>query len=127
MYSREESLKPLKKPVKNSKGKILKKNGKTIYKTVYVPSFEKNDTFKLTLGPDKEETTVFVRKCKPVKQVINMTEEAYLAMIDKKAPYNYKDKKIPWSTLTKNQRIKWHCMQIASQMGGMFDSFQVLN
>lgn len=127
MYSQGESLKTLKKPVKNSKGKVVKKKGQIVYKTVKVPSFEKNDTFTLALGPDKEETTVFVRKSKPAKQVINMTEDAYNAMIDKKVPYNYRDKKVPWTKLTKNQRIKWHCMQIAAQVGGIFDSFQVLS
>ena len=126
MYSQGESLKTLKKPVKNSKGKILKKRGQIVYKTVRVPSFDKNDTFKLTLGPDKEETIIFVRKSKPAKQVINMTEAAYEAMIDGKAPYGYKEK-VPWTKLTKNQRIKWHCMRIAAQMGGTFDSFQVLS
>ena len=127
MFSREESLKPLKKPVKNNKGKILKKKGETVYKTVLVPSFEKNDSFKLKLkDAGKEvETTVFVRKCKPAKQVINICEEAYEHMISStEVPYGYKGN---WKTLSKNQKIKWHCERIAASLGGTFDSFQVLD
>lgn len=126
MFSQEESLKELKKPLRNSKGKIIKKRGRIVYKTVKVPAFDKNDTFTLALGPDKEETTVFVRKTRPVKQIINMTEEAYESMLSKFPPNNYRGK-VRWESLSKNQKIKWHCMQIAAHLGGTFGSFQVLD
>lgn len=132
MYSQEESLKKLSKPVKNKKGKIVKKQGKPVTREVLVPDYAKNDVTEITLHTPNEENqetklTVFTRKFKPARQVINMTEEAYEAMLSKEAPYNYRDEFGPWRKLSKNQKIKWHCIQIATSVGGEFDSFQVLD
>jgi hypothetical protein len=135
MFSQQESLKRLQKPLKNKKGKIIKKNGKPIMRDLWVPDYAKNDVTKMSFRtsdkdnpniPQEEEVTIFTRKCKPAKQVINMTEAAYLGMVTKEAPYGYRGK-ASWTSLTKNQRIKWHCEQIAAQLGGTFDSFQVLD
>lgn len=135
MFSQQESLKKLQKPVRNKKGKVVKKKGQVILQDVYVPDYAKNDVTTMKIetfidgSPEKqeEELTVFTRKSKPVKQVINMTQEAYDNMISKETPYNYRGELGPmWKNLSKNQRIKWHCMQIARSLGGEFESFQVL-
>ena len=128
MFSQEESLKELQKPVRNNKGKILKKKGQPVMRTVLVPDFAKNDSFTMKVNDsnEEEEITVFVRKNKPAKQVINMTQEAYDYMISKEEPYGYRGPTM-WSSLKKNQRVKWHCIQIATSLGGIFDSFQVLD
>lgn len=102
---------------------------------VLVPDYAKNDVTTMKIetfidgSPERreEELTIFVRKSKPARQVINMTEEAYEAMLSKEAPYNYRDEFGPWRKLSKNQKIKWHCIQIATSVGGEFDSFQVLD
>lgn len=128
MYSQEESLKALQKPVRNKKGKVLKKKGEPVLQTVLVPDFAKNDSFtiKLEEGKEVEEVTVFVRKNRPAKQVINLTEEAYEYMISKNEPYGYQGKTM-WSALNRNQRIKWHCQRIAESLGGTFEAFKVLD
>lgn len=136
MYSQQEALKKLRKPVRNKKGKIVKKQGKAVLCDVWVPDFTKNDVTEMTLRTSSEENpnvpqdtklTVYTRKSKPAKQVINMTQEAYDNMLSKEAPYNYRGEFGLWKTLSKNQKIKWHCMQIAKSVGGEFDSFQVLD
>lgn len=136
MYSQQEALKKLRKPVRNKKGKIVKKQGKAVLCDVWVPDFAKNDVTEMTLRTSSEENpnvpqdtklTVYTRKSKPAKQVINMTQEAYDNMLSKEAPYNYRGEFGLWKTLSKNQKIKWHCMQIAKSVGGEFDSFQVLD
>ena len=127
MYSKEESLKQLEKPVKNKAGKVITKKGKPVYKTVLVPDFDKHETFTLKLEEKGKvtPTQVHVRKSKPAKQVINITEEAYHYMISKEAPAEYKG--APWNALTINQKLKWHCSRTAEQVGGMMESFEVLD
>ena len=115
MYSVKEATKVLQKPVRNNKGKVLKKKGQVVLENVEVPSFEYHDTFTVTLNEDGKEVQqkVMVRKCKPASQVINMTEDAYNAFVaPSPTPYSYPRKNVPWEKLTKNQRIKWHCEQI---------------
>lgn len=128
MFSQQESLKELQKPVRNNKGKILKKKGQPVMKTMLVPDFAKNNSFSMKVndGREEEEITVFVRKTKPARQVINLSEEAYNYMISKDAPYGYRGKTM-WSALSKAKKVKWHCIQIAAQLGGTFDTFQVLD
>lgn len=122
--------------MRNKKGKIVKKQGKAVLCDVWVPDFAKNDVTEISLRTSNEENpnvpqdtklTVYTRKSKPAKQVINMTQEAYDNMLSKEAPYNYRGEFGLWKTLSKNQKIKWHCMQIAKSVGGEFDSFQVLD
>lgn len=127
MFSKEESLKQLKKPVKNKAGKVIKKQGEPVVKTVLVPDFDKNDSFTLELkerGKVSFQAKVFVRKSRPAKQVINLSEEAYQNMISPVAPPEFKG---TWSALTKNQKLKWHCNRIAQQLGGEVESFQILD
>lgn len=130
MYSVKEATKVLQKPVRNNKGKVLKKKGQVVLKNTEVPAFEYHDTFTITLNEDGKEVQqkVMVRKCRPASQVINMTEDAYNAFVaPSPTPYGYPRKNVPWEKLTKNQRIKWHGEQIAESLGGSFGGFQVLD
>lgn len=130
MYSVKEATKVLQKPVRNNKGKVLKKKGQVVLENVEVPSFEYHNTFTITLNEDGKGVSqkVMVRKCRPASQVINMTEDAYNAFVAPfPAPTGYPSKNVPWEKLTKNQRIKWHCERIAESLGGSFGGFQVLD
>lgn len=126
MVSKEESLKSLNKVVTNSKGKAIKKNGKLMTEEQLVPDFKKNTltTLKVKDGKEFKTLKVYTRKCVPAKQVINLTEEAYKHMTSNFIPSEYKG---IWSSLSPNQRLKWHCEQIAQLLGGVVDSFQILD
>lgn len=115
------------KPVKNKSGKVVKNHGKVVYKTVTVPDFDKNDSFSLKLeekGTKPTQITVFVRKSRPARQVINMAEEAYYHMISKEQPPEFKG---AWNSLSPKQKIAWHCKRIAQSLGGTMESFQILD
>ena len=105
--------------------------------------FSQEETCKLQdneLVPDKskfnhfqiqvmEKTTpvtlkVSTRKCRPASQVISLTEDAYEEFIGPSAPYKYKG---VWKNLSKNQKVQWHCEQIAEALGGKLDSFVILD
>jgi len=62
--------------------------------------------------------------CKPATQVISLSEEAYNYFVDPfSTPYKFKG---VWKSLTKNQKVQWHCQQIAEAMGGKLESFVIL-
>lgn len=127
MFSEEESSKQLTKPVKNKSGKVVRKKGKVLTKTYTVPDFDKYDSFTLRLeqkGKAPEQIRVFTRKCKPARQVINMSEEAYQYMISKEQPAEFKG---AWNALTNYQKLLWYCNRIAASLGGKVESFQVLD
>lgn len=126
MFSKEESLKQLKKPVKNKAGKVVTKNGKPVYKKQEVPDFDKHESFELRFSEGKgkkvETYKVFVRKNKPAKEVVNITIEGYNYMVSNETPYGYMGK---WDRLTENQKLWWHGQRIAEQLGGILEGFQV--
>jgi hypothetical protein len=104
-------------------------------------------------GKKKKETlTYYTRKSKSVKQSINMSSEAYRYMISDEMPYGYQapknfkpkkpikskiDKKtkkmvvgIPieqqaWKAASTQQRLEWHLKTIASNFGGVVDSYTI--
>ena len=122
MFSTEESVKPLKKQYKT-------KRGKTFYKTVLVPDYDKHDSFTLKVMEGKREVPleVFMRKTKAAKQVINMTQEAYDYYVSSEAPYGFLGGAKAWNKLSRDQKLKWHCINIAKQLGGWVESFQVID
>ena len=127
MYSEEESSKQLTKPVVGKNGKIVRKNGKVVTKTVRVPDFDKNDSFTLKLEEKGKvsQVNILVRKSKPARQIINMSEEAYQNMVSQFPPEGHTAR--AWNSLNKNQKLKWHCEQIAEQLGGKLESFKVFD
>lgn len=69
-------------------------------------------------GKNKERITVRVRKMIPAKQAINLTVDAYEAMIDKKEiPYWIKAG--TWVSMTNNQRLEAHLKRIVEGLGGV--------
>ena len=122
MVSTEESVKQLKKAYKTKKGK-------TYYKTVLVPDWDKHDSFtiKVTEGGREVPIEVFIRKTKSAKQVINMTQEAYDYYISAESPIGFLGGAKAWNKLTRDQKLKWHCINIAKQVGGYVSNIQVLD
>lgn len=118
LYSQEESCK-LQQPVV--------KNGNTIKEATLIPDKSKHKEFEVRLMDRGKPVSmkVSVRKSKPATQVINLCEEAYEEFINPNIiPYKYKG---VWRGLTNNQRVQWHCQQIAEAMGGTLESFVVLD
>ena len=77
-------------------------------------------------GKNKEVINVAVRKSKTVKQNIKLSKEAYDYMTDKAICPNPKLKK-EWKKFTVNQRLQYHCGQIAEALGAIGFSFEVLD
>lgn len=77
-------------------------------------------------GKNKEVINVAVRKSKTVKQNIKLSKEAYDYMTDKAICPNPKLKK-EWEKFTVNQRLQYHCGQIAEALGAIGFSFEVLD
>ncbi len=80
---------------------------------------------------DKKENTkeVFNKqtmqlKLKNAKQVINLPQEAYDQFTGDYIPKRYKGK---WKALTSMQRVRWHCQQIAEELGGKLETFKVFD
>lgn len=127
MYSREESLKELKKVKKNKYGKPIKKDGEIQYTTEVVEDFNRHDSFIVKVKDDRGKEvpiTVLTRSTKPARQVINMSEEAYNYMISRETPAGFFGN---WNSMSQAQKLKWHCFNIAHQLGGYLDSYQVMD
>lgn len=77
-------------------------------------------------GKNKEVINVAVRKSKTVKQNIKLSKEAYDYMTDKAICPNPKLKK-EWERFTVNQRLQYHCRQIAETLRAISFSFEVLD
>lgn len=77
-------------------------------------------------GKNKEVINVAVRKSKTVKQDIKLSKEAYDYMTDKAICPNPKLKK-EWEKFTVNQRLQYHCGQIAEALGAIGFSFEVFD
>lgn len=77
-------------------------------------------------GKKKEIIHVAVRKSKTVKQNIRLSREAYDYMTDSKICPDPKLQR-SWGRYTANQRLEYHCSQIAEALGAIGFSFEVLN
>ena len=127
LLSQEETCKLQDVVVKTQSGKPMVKDGKIVTQPTLLPDKHKFNHFEVkVMDRGKPEVLkVATRKCKPATQVISLSEEAYEHFIDASVmPYKFKG---AWKALTNNQRIQWHCEQIAEAMGGRLDSFVVLD
>ena len=74
----------------------------------------------------KDTINVAVRRTKNVKQNIKLSKEAYDYMTDKTVCPNPKLRR-EWEKFTANQRLKYHCGQIAEALGAIGFSFEVFD
>ena len=125
MLSKEECLKTTHKVIekKTKAGKIYKK---TI--EVKVEDWDKMERHTMRVA-DKNNTnpeiiTFYTRKCKPTKQSLNISKEAYEYMIDKDScPSGSKPGK--WATMSKKERLEAHLQRTVEHLGGMSYTYQV--
>lgn len=73
----------------------------------------------------KEVINVALRKSKTVKQNIKLSKEAYDYMTSSDCP-NPRLKK-EWDKFSINQKLQYHCAQIAEALGAIGFSFEVLD
>lgn len=73
----------------------------------------------------KETLNIAVRKSRTARQNIKLSREAYDYMTDKELCPSPKLKK-EWSKFTVNQRLQYHCRQIAEALGAIDFSFEIL-
>lgn len=86
------------------------------------------DEFKVEVsdpkGENREVLTVQTRKCAPVSQSLNISKDAYDAMIDKElCPYWCKAG--TWAGMNNKMRLKAHLKRIAEGLGGTSFTYQV--
>ena len=127
LLSQEETCKLQTVTVKDKSGKPKVKDGKIVTQEVMLPDKHKFNHFEIkVMDRGKPEVLkVATRKFRPAAQVVSLSEEAYENFIDPTfTPYKFKG---VWKALTDNQRIQWHCEQIAEAMGGRLGSFVVLD
>lgn len=88
------------------------------------------DYFRMEVGDaknkNKEVINVAVRKSKTVKQNIKLSKEAYDYMTNKDSCPTPKLKK-EWEKFSVNQRLQYHCAQIAEALGAIGFTFEVLD
>lgn len=126
LLSQEETCKLQNVVVKTESGHPKVKDGKVVTESVLVPDKSKFNHFEIkVMDRGKPEVLkVSTRKTKPATQVISLSEEAYEEFTNPDiTPYKYKG---VWKSITKNQRVQWHCQQIAEALGGKLDSFVIL-
>lgn len=86
------------------------------------------DYFHINVGDSKktrQTLSIAVRKPRTIKQNIKLSKEAYDYMIGEDAPNpNLKKKWKKWSI---NQRLQYHCAQIAESLGAIGFTFEVLD
>ena len=125
MLSRQECLKTTHKVIekKTKAGKIYKKTTE-----VKVEDWDKMEKHTMrvaeTNGANPEIITFYTRKCKPTKQSLNISKEAYEYMIDKDScPLWSKPSK--WATMSKKERLESHLQRTVEHLGGISYTYQV--
>lgn len=125
MLSRQECLKTTHKVIekKTKTGKIYKK---TI--EVEVEDWDKMEKHTMrvaeTNGANPEIITFHTRKCKPAKQTLNISKEAYEYMIDKDSCPSW-SKPGKWAAMSKKERLEAHLQRTVEHLGGISYTYQV--
>lgn len=125
MLSKEECLKTTRKVIgkKTKAGKIYKKTIK-----VKVEDWDKMEKHSMrvanTNGTNPEIITFHIRKCKPAKQSLNMSKEAYEYMIDKDSCPSW-SKPGKWAAMSEKERLEAHLQRTVEYLGGISYTYQV--
>lgn len=155
MLSERDCSKEVKKPVMITRGKYAgkqkkDKEGNRVYKTVLVPDPTKTNLHSMRVsyvvnGELQNEVLNFsTRGCKPVKQSLNICEEAYNYMVGKevpdgyKYPYGFKPNKAllrkgmsissqAWNAQSDKEKLEWHLNRICADRGGILSDYTVFN
>ena len=128
MFSKEECLKTTQKVIEKTNGKTGKTYKKTI--KVKVEDSDKMDKHSLVVTeyvnkkPVYETITFQTRKCRPAAQSLNISNDAYKAMIDKMVCPSW-SKPSKWSAMSKKDRLEAHLQRIVDDLGGVSYTYQV--
>lgn len=90
---------------------------------------ENYDSFNIEIadenGENRQRITVRTRKMIPAKQAINLSADAYEAMICKReVPHWIKTN--TWLAMTEKQRLEAHLQRITEALGGVAYTYAVL-
>lgn len=157
MLSEQECSKQLKKPVLNTKGRFAgkqkrDKEGNLVFETTIVPDLDKLDYHSVKVSYKDEETrkttqewiNFYTRKCKPAKQVLNISSEAYEYFVSFEVPEGYwppadfkpnktllkrgiSRTKQAWMAMSDKSRLEWHLHRICASRGGTLEGYKVFN
>lgn len=158
MMSEQECSKQLKKPVLNTKGRYVGKQkrdreGNPVFETVTVPDLDKMTHHGIRISYKDEETkktmqewlNFYTRKCKPAKQVLNISSEAYEYFVSFEVPEGFRPPadfrpnktlllrkgisrtKQAWMAMSDKSRLEWHLNRICKSRGGTLGEYKVFN
>lgn len=156
MMSEQECLRKVRKPLmgkgKKSDKQVIDKNGNPVWHTVIEPDPAKTDRFQIDFvdknGKPDGSIVVSTRKSYPAKRYLSICEEAYEDYISNSvpeafhAPKGFKPhvpaikkksqsmnsflKECAWLEMSKTERLEWHLRGICAALGGVMDSYTVL-
>ena len=127
LLSKEECLKTTQKEIIRKR-----KNGQSYKKVIdiQVEDLDKMDKSTIEVadsnGRNKEVLTIYTRKCVPARQSINLTNEAYKFMIDKKE-VPYWTKAGAWASMSNKQRLESHLKNIMEHLGGVSYTYVIFD
>ena len=121
MFSKEECL-------KTTQETITTKSGRKRTVTKVVEDWDKMEKHTMrvtdTDGTNPEIITFHTRKCKPATQVLNISTEAYKAMIDNNSCPSW-IKPFKWAGMSKKSRLEAHMQRLMENFGGTSYNYQV--
>lgn len=121
MFSKEECL-------KTTRETITTKNGRKRKVTKVVEDWDKMKKCSVRVtdknGTNPEVITFYTRKCKPATQSLNMSKEAYEAMIDGEFCPSW-SKPNKWKAMNETQRLEAHLQRVVEHLGGISYTYQV--
>lgn len=132
MLSEEECLKKVRRPLLDNKGnQKYNKNGEPIYKTVLEPDYAKTERTIISVfdrqKQERNEYSIYTRKCKPAQQMVSVSLECYKNYIDPKiVPLRYRGTKPMWAKMSDTERLEWNLKELAEALGGTMDSYYIL-
>ena len=77
-----------------------------------------------TDGTNPEIITFHTRKCKPARQSLNISKEAYEYMIDKDSCPSW-SKPSKWAAMSEKERLEAHLQRTVEHLGGTSYTYQV--
>ena len=119
MLSKEKCLKTLHKVVNRET-----KTGETYKTTIKVKAEDWDKMVKHTMLMRGKTLTFYTRKCKPARQSLSISKEAYEYMIDKDSCPSW-SKPGKWAAMSEKERLEAHLQRTVEYLGGISYTYQV--
>ena len=135
LMSEQECSRKVRKPLTKKGKQVYNKKHEEVWTTVVEADPKKTHIERVDIsgeGDRPEFIDVRVRNAKPVRRIMNISQEAFNHFIDPdEVPYNYVAplntiKKLFWARLTVKAKLEWHLHDLCKSLGGTLVSYKVL-